>query len=298
MDSARNTGVEHQRELLGSTFDGLVVRCFGRFEVGCGEHIIHNWRRDKAKTLLKLLIAHGGSMQRDMLLDLLWPELQPAPAVRNLRVTLHALRRALECVSTSTPCVLTRGEGVELNEQIPIWIDVHAFRALYELAESLMRRGQLDDAITLYQQIEHLYRDDYLLDDLYDEWTVVPRERLKDQYLLVATRLADTALERRDYDACVEYCHKILARDAFREDAYTRLMRCHAFMGRPARALRWFELCRVMLQHELNIEPGDETRQLAEVIRRGGSIPAVAPVRAERGRRYAGDVSNGHVLTV
>lgn len=298
MDSARNTGVEHQRELLGSTFDGLVVRCFGRFEVGCGERVIHNWRRDKAKMLFKLLIAHGGSMQRDMLLDLLWPELQPEAAVRNLRVTLHALRRALECVNTSTPCVLTRGEGVELNEQVPMWIDVHEFCALYELAESLMRRGQLDDALRLYQQIEHLYRDDYLLDDLYDEWTVVPRERFKDQYLLVVTRLADAALEQRDYDACVEYCQKILARDAFREDAYTRLMRCHALMGRPARALRWFELCRVMLQRELNVEPEEETRQLAEIIRRGESIPAVAPLRAERGRRRAGEGTNGQLLAV
>ena len=291
-------GVEHSRELLGSTFDGLVVRCFGRFEVCCGEQVIHNWRRDKAKTLLKLLVAHGGSMQRDMLLEQLWPELDPEPALRNLRVTLHALRRALECVSPSTPCVLTRGEGVELNAQIPIWIDVRVFCSLYEFADSLRRRGQVDEALQLYQQMEHLYRDDYLLDDLYDEWTVVSRERLKDQYLLVTTRLADAALLQHDYDVCVEYCHKILARDAFREDAYTRLMRCHANMGRPARALRWFELCRVMLQHELNVEPGDETRQLAEAIRRGGPMGGLDALPAEVGRYPAAGLSASQLMVV
>jgi len=286
MDSTRNTHLGDSRDFasrfMGSAIDGLVVRCFGRFEVSCGERVVSTWRRDKAKTLLKLLVAQHGSIQRDVLLDLLWPELAPDSAVRNLRVTLHALRRALECVSATTPCVITRAEAVELNAECPIWIDLSAFSALYALAESLWRRGQVDDAVSVYEQVERLYRDDYLLDDLYEEWTVVPRERFKDQYLLAATRLADAALQARDYDACIEYCHKILTRDASREDAYQRLMRCHAHMGRPARALRWFELCRVMLQHELNVEPSRDTVRLEALIRSGRALLALdVPVRTE-----------------
>jgi len=94
---------------------------------------------------------------------------------------------------------------------------------------------------------------------------------LKDQYLLVVTRLADASLMTGDYERCIEYCHKLLARDTAREDAYQRLMRCHALMGRPGRAMRWYELCRETLQRDLNVEPSGQTVQLARHVAEGSA---------------------------
>ena len=271
--------------VLGS--HGLAVRCFGNFEVVRNGCFIHDWRRDKAKALLKVLIAHHGSVQRDVLLELLWPELEPDSALRNLRVTLHALRRALASgqIGDATPYVLTRGGAYEMNPGAPVWVDTHAFCTLFDRAAGLWRRGQIDESLQAYEAAEALYRDDYLLDDLYEEWTFMPREQLKDRYLLVVTRLADAALTLQDHDSCIDYCHKILARDAAREDAYQRLMRCHAQMGRPARALRWYELCRETLRRDLNVSPSTETVRLANSIATGRV--ALIDVRSEREQRHA-----------
>jgi DNA-binding SARP family transcriptional activator len=139
---------------------------------------------------------------------------------------------------------------VELNPEVPLWVDTAVFKAHYAAATELWRAGRVDEAITTYEQAEHLYRDDYLLDDLYREWTVIPREQFKDQYLISVARLADAALRHRDYSQCIDYCHKILASDVSREDAYQRLMRCHAEMGDRTRALRRFDLCQEFLQRE------------------------------------------------
>jgi hypothetical protein len=49
---------------------GLSVRCFGRFEVIRDGRKVLNWRRKKAETFLKHLVAHHGSIKRDVLLDL------------------------------------------------------------------------------------------------------------------------------------------------------------------------------------------------------------------------------------
>jgi LuxR family transcriptional regulator, maltose regulon positive regulatory protein len=256
-----------------SASEGLQVRCSGHFEVLRNGHVVNDWRRDKAKSLLKHLIAHDGSVKRDVLADLLWPELDADQAVRNLRVALHALRRAIEsgAEGNQTAYVLTRGDAYELNPRTRIWVDTQAFSGLYALGATLWRRGGIEESLRTYEAVEALYRDDYLLDDLYEEWTFVRREQLKDQYLLVLMRLADSALKRKDYEGCIGYCHKILDRDASREDAYQRLMRCHAQMGRPGRALRWFELCRETLRRDLNVAPGEHTLQLAEQIALGGS---------------------------
>jgi DNA-binding SARP family transcriptional activator len=257
-----------------AAIEGLQVRCFGHFEVTRNGHVVNDWRRDKAKSLLKHLIAHDGSVKRDVLADLLWPELDADQAVRNLRVALHALRRAIESggEGDSKPYVLTRGDTYELNPRMHVWVDTQSFRALYTLGATLWRRGGIEEALRTFESVEALYRDDYLLDDLYEEWTFVRREQLKDQYLLVLMRLADWALVLKDYEGCIGYCHKILDRDASREDAYQRLMRCHAQMGRPARALRWFELCRETLRRDLSVAPSESTLQLAQLISQGEGV--------------------------
>jgi LuxR family maltose regulon positive regulatory protein len=254
--------------------EGLQVYCFGHFEVIRNGRIVHDWRRDKAKTLLKQIVAHRGSIKRDVLLDLLWPELEADQAVRNLRVTLHALRKAIERESPgdSTSYVLTRGDAYELNPNVQVWVDTEAFATMYQVAAGLWRRGRIEEALLTYEATEALYRDDYLIDDLYEEWTLVAREQLKDQYVLVLTRLADAALMLNDHESCIGYCHKILDRDASREDAYQRLMRCHALMGRPARALRWFQLCRETLSRDLNVAPNETTLDLANRIALGNGI--------------------------
>jgi len=252
--------------------DGLQVRCFGHFEVVRHGTTVQDWRRDKAKLLLKHLVARNGSIHRDVLLDLLWPDLEADCAMRNLRVTLHALRRAVEGQAegaTSAPYVLTRGDAYELNPTAQVWVDTGEFATLYESGARLARRGRIEDAVHAYEAAQALYRDDYLIDDLYADWTLVTREQFKDQYLLVLTRLADASSTVADYETCIGYCHKILSRDAAREDVYQRLMRCHARMGRRARALRWYELCREMLQRDLNVAPGADTVQLAQSIATG-----------------------------
>jgi DNA-binding SARP family transcriptional activator len=52
-------------------------------------------RRTRVRELLAVLAVRG-SATRDQLMDLLWPDLPPADAAGNLRVTLSYLRRALE----------------------------------------------------------------------------------------------------------------------------------------------------------------------------------------------------------
>jgi DNA-binding SARP family transcriptional activator len=250
----------------------LAVRCFGVFEVSRAGAPIRDWRRDKAKVLLKHLVVNRGANHRDVLVDRLWPELDHASAVRNLRVTVHALRRALECDSatdTAQPVVLTHSDAYELNTAAGVWVDADSFRSLLRTGLRQEQQGQRGQALHTFQAAEALYRDDYLVDDLYADWTQLPREALKDDYLLILTRLADAAEAVDDVEACIAYCHKILARDPSREDAYQSLMRCHARAGRRARALRWYELCRLMLGRELNVEPNDTTRRLAESIAAG-----------------------------
>lgn len=249
---------------------GLRIRCFGCFEVTCGGRPVLDWRRNKARVLLKYLVDRRHPIPRDVLLDLLWPEAELGPACNNLRVTLHALRQALgpadETTDGSREYVIFDGGNVQLNPRIPRWIDVEEFARHFAAGFRKERQNRADEAVDHYERCEELYRADYLVEDLYEDWTLARREELKDQYLLVVTRLADHCLATGDWHGSIVRCHRILQKDSCREDAYQRLMLSYARLHQPSQARHWYDVCGRTLRKELDTGPSEATVQLYQQI--------------------------------
>ena len=91
---------------------------------------LSRFRRFKALTLLKFLVANRGRpMPRESLMELLWPEGDPARTSGNLRVVLHALRRALEPDvnrAETSSFIMCAGDLVHLEPSSGIWVDAEA----------------------------------------------------------------------------------------------------------------------------------------------------------------------------
>jgi DNA-binding SARP family transcriptional activator len=240
------------------------IRCFGRFELSCNGLTVQHWRRRSAERLLKLLLVNGRRVHRDVLLDVLWPDVPINSSIRGLRVTLHALRRAIAQVAPEQkPLELIRAEGdtYVLNTQ-RLWIDSDAFNEHYSAGLRFERTHQIESAMREYAAAEALYRDDFLVDDLYEDWTVLPREELKDKYLLILTRLSQYNMAAMDLDGCIRRSHALLTKEPCREDAYQRLMQCYARLGQRGSAVRWYQICERTLLQELDVAPSEETRRL------------------------------------
>ena len=240
------------------------IRCFGRFELGRQGVTVQRWRRRSAERLLKFLLVNGRRAHRDVLLDVLWPEVPSKSSISGLRVTLHALRRAIAMVApdrSSLEFVKVEGDTYVLNTS-GLWIDSDAFDQHYSAGLRFERLDQIEAAAREYTAAEALYRDDFLVEDLYEDWTVLPREELKDKYLLVLTKLAEFSMAAMDLDGCIRRTHALLAKEPCREDAYQRLMQCYARLGQRGSAIRWYQICERTLQMELDVAPSEETRRL------------------------------------
>jgi DNA-binding SARP family transcriptional activator len=249
----------------------LQIRCFGRFEVVRDGVPVHHWRRDRARALLKYLVVQRRPVPRDALLELLWSGVPTTVAAGYLRVVMHALRRAVGTWN-GQDYVRHESDQMFLDPGAPVWIDTEAFMAHVHAAESLAREGLRAEAFREYVDAEVIYRDDYLVEDAAESWTLLRREQLKDRYQVVLTRLADVCIETGDFVGSIARCHKLLIQDKCREDAYQRLMYCHAALGQPGRALRWYEMCQSALLDELGVSPGERTRQLHERIASDASL--------------------------
>jgi len=251
--------------------------CLGKFEVYVGQRKLVHWHSLKAKALLKALVAQRGKhIPKDVLMESLWPGCTRETANSSLKTAIYALRQTLRslCSETennsehSSSFVLFFEGKYTLNPEIELWVDVEEFQHHWSTGQRLEKRGENAQAISEYLAAEKLYRGDYLEDDLYEDWTLLQREALKDTYLTILAKLADNDFKTGDYQSCITYCQKILAKDSCREGIYQQLMRCYSRLGQRHRAIRWYELCVKTMKKELDLAPDAQTVELYQKLLR------------------------------
>lgn len=239
--------------------DGRVEAfCLGRFQLVVGGRGLEQARSGKPRALLQYLINHANRpVSRDLLIDTLWPNPDAEVAGTSLRVAVHALRQMLQAQGGGLVAVQAHRAAYQLV--VPdLWLDVDEFSACCARGRQLLDAGEQGQAMEAYARAAELYRGEFLA-GAGEAWAVVRREGLKDQYLFVLERLAEAALQARDYEVCMLYAQRLLEEDRCRESTYRMLMVCHALAGQRGRVRSWYELCVQTLRAELGVTPEDAT---------------------------------------
>jgi DNA-binding SARP family transcriptional activator len=275
--------IDHPISLMGNAVLGEIsnppevpetaqieVRCFGRFEVSSVSGQIKHWNSTKAKSVFQyLLIRPWEPAQKDALLEAFWPGDTVQAAGNNLKAAVHSLRISLNelIMNKQNQQIVLFSEGsYRINPEISLTIDVVEFEKLRDRGRRLEKEQRLSEAIKEYEKAENLYRGDYLDDEPYDDWTLLRRETLKDNYLFILSKLANYSLQTCDYENCIYYSQKILGKDASREDAYRNLIRCYLKLSQRNQALRWYQMCCKAIKTELDTTPEKETIELGDSI--------------------------------
>jgi DNA-binding SARP family transcriptional activator len=252
-------------EETASVRPSLRVRFFGHFEMLCDGEPMPLGRNGKALTILKYLLANRARpVSQDHLMGWLWPDSNLKKARWSLNSAVHGLRKVLgSCPSSSDVNYVLLEEGYyRLCPDVRVWTDVDEFDAHYEEGRRLQRFGKTEEAASEYERAIHLYRGDYLVEDLYEDWTMVERERLSNAHLDMLGRLADHYMEGGRVQESIRACYRILDKDRCHEDSYRLLMRCYAHLGLRGRAFRQYRLCERTLGQEYGTVPSPETQAL------------------------------------
>ena len=245
----------------------LRVRFFGHFEVLCDGEPVPLGRNGKALTIFKHLLANRGRpVSPDYLMGWLWPESSLKKARWSLNSAVHGLRKLLSrCPPfASVNCVLLEDGCYRLCPSVGVSTDVEEFEARYERGRRLETEGHAQEAVAEYGGAVGLYRGDYLVEDLYEDWTMVERERLSNAYVDMLGRLAAHYVENGRPQEGIGACYRILEKDRCHEESYRLLMRCYALLGLRAGALRQYDLCERTLEQVYGMSPSPETHALYE----------------------------------
>jgi DNA-binding SARP family transcriptional activator len=195
-------------------------------------------------------------------MDLFWPENEPEMARRNLYQAIYTLRQTLQSGGSSFPYILCEEGCYHLNPELELWLDSEAFMNHYQTGRRLERSGHLAEAIKAYELAESLYEGEFLVEDIYEDWSLVERENLKHAYLELLERLGEYYFNQEQFVLCIAFCQKLLLEDNCREDAHRRLMRCYLRQGQRHLALHQYHRCVEALKQELDVPPMPVTTEL------------------------------------
>jgi DNA-binding SARP family transcriptional activator/pimeloyl-ACP methyl ester carboxylesterase len=236
------------------------IRLLGGFDVRIGGRPIPTgaWAQRRASDLVKLLaLAKRHRLQRDQVVEALWPDLLPEAGAANLHKAAHYARKALGM----TDAIVLREGRVDLWPSGSVDVDALRFE---EEAEAALEAGEPEAC----NRAVSLYGGELLPDDRYKEWTLAHRDRLRALYLQM---LRGAHLWER-----------VVAEEPTDEESHRSLMRMYADAGNRYAALMQFHTLRDVLARELGLEPDPESVALFQEI--AHAPMAMSPVRYVRSR--------------
>lgn len=227
------------------------VLTLGRFQlIVAGEPLkfAHKAPR-KPLTLLKAIVAMGRErVPQQRLIDALWPDEDGDLSAQSFAVAMKRLRGLL-----GSPDAVHLSEGlVSLNGDL-VWTDVEA-------TESRLTHARDKKVETILE----LYGGDFLPEEINAPWVVVPRERMRRQFIDGALVIGRQLEEARAWADCEKLYQRGLDADPLSESLYQGLMRSHLAQGRCAEGLSVFRRMRQILSVTLGIAPSQESARLAQ----------------------------------
>jgi LuxR family transcriptional regulator, maltose regulon positive regulatory protein len=245
----------------------LQVRFFGHFEILCNGEPVGLGRNGKALAIFKYLLAHRDRrVSRNYLMEWLWPESTPKKAGSSLNVAICTLRKLLsECSAGLQNYILLEEGYYGLCPTVRVESDVEEFDLRYEQGCRL-EKTNCNEGAAEYERAIELYRGEYLLDDLYEDWTMVERERLSNAYLDMLERLAVYYKETEQLRESIQICYRILQKDRGHENCHLLLTEAYALLGSYGRALRQYRLFKGVLNSTYGTEPSVETEERFEKV--------------------------------
>jgi two-component SAPR family response regulator len=212
----------------------------------------------KPLELIKVLVALGGrDVDKALISDALWPDVEGDKADRALTTTLHRLRRLLG----NKIAVQIQNGKLDLNPSC-CWVDCWAFERLLSMAEDPHKLRDAGPSMSLAEKALAVYKGDFLAGDALQPWAVSQRERLRSRFLQAVNRIGSGLASNGQWEKAADYYRRSLDVDDLSEGTYQRLMHCLQQLGRKTEVLSVYERCRKTLHAAFGLEPSPETRKI------------------------------------
>ena len=193
------------------------------------------WSSSKAREMFLFMLSNGHPIQKEKIVEALWPEISSAKVNSNFHSTLYRMRSALY-----PNCVIRDGEEYQLNPDWIYWFDAKEFQGFLKSADRLPddkphRESLLSSAVDLYKGP--------FAEDTDSEWCDEVRTTLEFEFLRAVSSVAECREEQNEYQESIALLEKALAVDTLQEEIYYKIMDLYIQLDDPASATRVYSRC-------------------------------------------------------
>jgi DNA-binding SARP family transcriptional activator len=234
----------------------LTIHAFGRGQVWVDGRQVSasEWQTQAVRELFFYFLAMNKPVSKDQVGSVLWPDAtEPARMRLRFKNEIYRLRRAV-----GQETILYAEEYYQLNPAADHEYDVEAFEAHLSRAKSASLPAE---QARLYQQAIDLSGGEYL-EDLGALWVAPERERLHQEFVTGALRLAELYFGDGQSARALQVLERILEREATSEAAYRLKMNIHRRLGDTASLIRTYRDCEETLRGVFGLPPSRETQDL------------------------------------
>lgn len=226
----------------------LQIRLFGPVDVAIEGQTMPKLRSRAGYWLLALLTLRANrEVSRLWLAGCLWPDSDDATGRNNLRRSLTDLRAALGPAA----------ERIESPTANTLLLRI----ASHEADVLAFDRAIREDTIDALQRAVTLYRAP-LLEGCDEIWAAPEQQPRREAYLQALARLGEKQLMAGAASEALPYLRMALAADPTRESLCGQLMAALASNGDRAAATETYRSLRLILRHEMNVDPSPELTAL------------------------------------
>ena len=250
-----------RRSLLMRQAPRLFVSSFGALLVhrGAWDGPAIPVDRRRTRTLLGLLVAYTGTtMTRDMVLDIMWPDSDPAAAINSLNQTVFQLRRSIDPAyrDGESPLYITSTvDIVQFNPDL-VRTDLSHFRSIAANESAWLRRPR-PTALELIRMIRGPFLNELRYEDWASRLQTAVHSEIRDCLLPLATGDRDLSPDLR-----IRAASALIDLDEFDDDAYVALTRHLVKSGRHVAAREVIVRYAKRLENEFADTPSPPIRDL------------------------------------
>lgn len=238
--------------------DTYKINLFKQFHISKNNEEINNikWRTSKSKELFIYLVQHEGEIVRkDILVEMLWPDLDTEHAYENLYTTIYNIRKTIKNVNLDIEIInMDHGYELKLNN---VTCDVKEWEnGIKKLNELLLHANitNKNEIIDNYKKIMKLYKGDYLAEETYI-WAENEQERIRILFIDTAKKMIDYLSSIEEYTEAILLSLQLQDLYPYLDYSYFKLMQLYDEFGEIYNVERQYKKLIEMLNQEFNIKP-------------------------------------------
>ena len=158
-------------------------------------------------------------------------------------MAMSALRKMLEpslSPKASSSYIERKKDMYRLSNKSKIIVDIEQFSKSFSTGKKEDEKS--DKALELYLLAQSLYRDEFLKEDLYEDWCIQQREYFQTEYLKVLKIIMNLYEDKDDFVNAILFAKRILEVEAYDESTFKSMMIFYAKTGNISSVTKTFSL--------------------------------------------------------